>query len=113
MRKSIVAFLAVVACFGAVGVAQADAGGYIEYVNHVGVGSGQNYFGPYTVLYAAVTEPYGYGLGCAGIRGWGLGCPTESFEDGYYILSQDVVSEPYIHNHSTYTSYFNGLYFYE
>ena len=110
MRKSIVSLLAVAACFGIFGVAQAYAEGHSEYAHHIETGSGENRFGPNTVLYAAVTEPYGAGIGCAGIRGYGLLCPAE-FEDGVYVLGGNVISEPYLHNHSTFTSYFNGLYF--
>jgi hypothetical protein len=67
MRKAIASFLAVLACFGVVGVAQASA--YTEYANHVGVESGANYFGPYVSVYAAATELYRVGIGCAGLRG--------------------------------------------
>jgi hypothetical protein len=110
MRRSLVAtVLATVACIGTVGVAQADA---VEYVNHVGIGSGANYFGPFVTLFAAETIGYGSGLGCAGIRGIaGVVCETVPGEKATIVLSSDVNSEPYIHNHATFTSFFNGYYY--
>jgi hypothetical protein len=109
MRRSLIAVLATLAGFATVGVAQADA---VEYVNHVGIGSGGNYFGPFVTLFAAETIGYGQGLGCAGIRGIsGVVCETEPGQKATIVLSGDVNSEPYIHNHATFTSYFNGYYY--
>jgi hypothetical protein len=108
MRTRAVALLTIVACCCAFAAAQAGA---VEYVNHAGVASGANYFGPYVSLYAAETYPYGEAIGCAGIRGYGLYCPPNSHEDAGYVLGEYVDSEPYIHNHATYTSYFNGYYY--
>ncbi|HWE28493.1 MAG TPA: hypothetical protein VHB97_10845 [Polyangia bacterium] len=112
MRKSrslVAALLAALACMAAVGVADADAA---EYAHHVGIASGANYFGPYVTLYAAETIGYGSGLGCAGIRGIsGVVCETEAGSKATIVLSEYVASEPYIHNHATFTSYFNGYYY--
>jgi hypothetical protein len=101
--------LAAVACGGTFGVTEAGA---VEYVHHVGVGSGANYFGPYVTLFAAETIGNGSGLGCAGIRGIsGVVCEMEPGSKAVIVLSRDVNSEPYIHNHSTFTSFFNGYYY--
>jgi hypothetical protein len=110
MRRSLIGtVLAAIACCGAFGAGQADA---IEYVNHVGIGSGANYFGPFVSLYAAETIGYGQGIGCAGIRGVsGVVCEPEPGAPATIVLSSHVSSEPYIHNHSTFTSYFNGYYY--
>ena len=110
MRKiRIAALLATLACFGALDVAGAQA---VEYVNHVGIEPGANYFGPLVTLDASEVVGYGSGIGCAGIRGVsGLGCEPEPGAVGFVVLSSDVKSEPYIHNHSTFKSYFNGYYF--
>lgn len=114
MRKNIITLLAVLACFGAFGAQQAFAYGEVKWATHVRVGGGENYFfGSSIVLYASAGEPYGQGLPCGGIRGYGLGCATKVGEDGYYILSHDVTAEPYLHDHSTFESYFNGWWFYE
>lgn len=108
MRKRIAVLVATLACFGALGVTGAQA---VEYVNHVKVEGGANYFGPYVELYSAETYPYGTAIGCAGVRGVGLNCPTKSGEVAIIVLPFDVEAEPYIHNHATFTSYFNGYYF--
>jgi hypothetical protein len=110
MRRSMLAALvAVLACFGALGAADAEA---VEYVHHVGVAGGANYFGPFVSLFAAETVGFGSGLGCAGIRGIaGVNCETEPGAKAIIVLSNDVNSEPYIHNHSTFTSFFSGWYY--
>lgn len=110
MRKSqIAAILAGLACFGAVGVANAEA---VEYAHHVGIESGNNYFGPYVSLYVSEVWGYGQGIGCAGIRGIsGVSCEPEPGAYAAVVLSSDVDSEPYVHNHATYKSYFDGWYF--
>jgi hypothetical protein len=108
MRKRTITLLAALACFGAFGVAEAQA---VEYVYHQRVESGANYFGPYVELYAANTYPFGVAIGCAGIRGIGLNCPPKSEEIAGIVLPYDVESEPYIHNHATFTSYFSGYYY--
>jgi hypothetical protein len=110
MRKiRLATLLATVACCGAVGVANASA---TEYVHHVGIGSGGNYFGPFVSLYASEVIGYGQGIGCAGIRGVsGVVCEPEPGASAAVILGSRIKSEPYIHNHATFTSYFNGYYY--
>ena len=108
MRKRVITLLAAFACFGAFGATEAQA---VEYVNHVKVEGGANYFGPYVLLYVAETYPFGTAIGCAGIRGVGLNCPANSGEIATIVLPWDVESEPYIHNHATFTSYFSGYYY--
>ncbi len=108
-KTLITTLFATLACAGTFGVAGADA---VEYVHHVGIGSGANYFGPFVRLFAAETIGYGSGLGCAGIRGIsGVVCEAEPGSKAVIVLSNDVNSEPYIHNHSTFTSFFNGYYY--
>ncbi|HEY2631360.1 MAG TPA: hypothetical protein VGI26_03175 [Solirubrobacteraceae bacterium] len=108
MRKRLIILLASLACFGAFGATSAGA---VEYVNHVKVESGANYFGPYVLLYIAETYPFGTAVACAGIRSVGLNCATKSGEVAGIELPWDVESEPYIHNHATFTSYFSGYYY--
>jgi hypothetical protein len=108
MRTRALALLLALTCCLSFAVAQAGA---VEYANHVGVESGANYFSPYEYMYAAETTPYGEAIGCAGIRGYGLYCPPNSHEAAGYVLGGYVYSEAYIHNHATYTSYFNGYYY--
>ena len=108
MSKRIVTLFATVACFFVVGIAQAQA---VEYAHHQEVGGGANYFGPYVELFVAETYPYGTAIGCAGVRGVGLDCPSKSGEVASIVLPFDVEAEPYIHNHATFTSYFNGYYY--
>jgi hypothetical protein len=108
-RLSIAALLGTLACMGSFGVAEAEA---VQYANKVAVESGANYFGPFVNLYAAETIGTGSGLGCAGIRGIsGVVCETEPGSKAVIILSNHVASEPYIHNHSTFKSVFNGFYY--
>ena len=110
MRRSLIGtVLATIACCGVFGAGQADA---VEYVNHVGIASGANYFGPFVSLYASETIGYGQGIGCAGIRGIaGVVCEPEPGAPATIVLGSHVSSEPYIHNHSSFTSYFNGYYY--
>ncbi len=108
MRKSIVATIAALSICAAAGAVPAGA---VEYAKHVEVGSGANHFGPYVYFYAAETYPWGSAIGCAGVRGVGLNCPANSNEIAIIELPYDVEAEPYIHNHSTWTSYFSGFYY--
>jgi hypothetical protein len=109
MSKKLIATLAVaLASCSAVTAAPATA---VEYAKHVEVGSGANHFGPFVYFYAAETVPFGSGIGCAGVRSVGLNCPGNSGETAVIELPFDVESEPYIHNHSTFTSFFSGFYY--
>jgi hypothetical protein len=108
MRKKLLALLTGFATMAAFGAGPAAA---VQYANHVEVGGGGNHFGPYVYLYAAETYPFGTALGCAGVRGVGLNCATNSGEVVGIVLPFDVEAEPYIHNHSTWTSYFSGYYY--
>lgn len=108
MRKRMITLLAALACFGAFGVAEAQA---VEYVYHQKLEGGANYFGPYVLLYVAETYPFGTAIACAGVRGVGLNCAPNSGEVAGIVLPWDVESEPYMHNHSTFTSYFSGYYY--
>src|ERR1700757_355117 len=107
MHKRLIAVLVTVVSCGAIAAAPAAA---VEYAHHVEVVGGGNHFGPYVYFYAAETFPYGTAIGCAGVRGVGLNCPSNSGETAVIVLPFDVEAEPYIHNHSTWTSYFNGYY---
>ena len=108
MRKRTIILLASLACFGAFGTTSAEA---VEYVNHVKVEGGANYFGPYVLLYLAETYPFGSAIACAGIRGVGLNCASNSGAVAGIETPWDVEAEPYIHNHSTFGSYFSGYYY--
>ena len=110
MRKShLAALLASLVCFGAVGVAQAEA---TEYAHKVGVGSGANYFGPFVALFASEVIGSGTGIGCAGIRGVsGVVCEPEPGAPATVVLTGYTASEPYIHNHATFTSVYSGWYY--
>jgi hypothetical protein len=108
MRKRLTIALVALASLGAIAAAPAVA---VEYAYHVEVGSGGNHFGPYVYFYAAETYPFGSAIGCAGVRGVGLDCPSNSGEIASIVLPWDVEAEPYIHNHSTWTSYFSGYYY--
>lgn len=101
--------LATVACSLAAGAGSASA---TQYASHVGVEGGANAFGPFVSLHAAETVGFGSGLGCAGIRGVaGVVCEIEPGEAAVINLGSYVNSEPYIHNHSTFKSFFNGFYY--
>jgi hypothetical protein len=108
MRKKLIALAAALAAFGAFGAGSAEA---VEYANHVEVGGGGNHFGPYVYFYDAQTYPFGSAIACAGVRSVGLNCAANSGEVAGIALPWDVESEPYIHNHSTWTSYFSGYYY--
>lgn len=108
MRKRLTAAILALACGCCFGVAQAQA---VEYAKHVEVVGGGNRFGPYVYFFAAETFPFGSALPCAGVRGVGLNCSTKEGEVATITLPFDVEAEPYIHNHSTWTSYFSGFYY--
>ena len=110
MRRSRIAVaLATLACLGAASATSAQA---VEWGHHVGIGGGGNAFGPFVHLYDSETVGYGSGLGCAGIRGIaGVVCETKAGENVALVLGGYVNSEPYIHNHSTFESFFNGYYY--
>ena len=108
MRRALVSTLAAFVCLLSVGAASAGAA---EWAHHVGVGSGANVFGPLLRLNASEVVGYGSGLGCAGIRGYGSVCESSPGEYVVVTTGGDVSSEPYIHNHSTFESFFNGWYY--
>ena len=109
MRGShLAAVLATLAGFGALG---APSAGAVQWATHVGIGGGGNAFGPVVRLFVSETQGYGSGIGCAGIRGVsGVVCEGKARERVALVLGGDVTSEPYIHNHSTFESFFNGWY---
>jgi len=108
-HKYLATVLVTLACLGTAGTSSASA---VEWANHVGVGGGGNAFGPFVRLFVSETAGYGSGLGCAGIRGIsGVVCETNPGEAVAVVLGSDVSSEPYIHNHSTFESFFNGFYY--
>ena len=109
MRRShLAALLATLASFGALGTTGAGA---VQWASHVGVGGGGNAFGPVVRLKVSETEGFGSGIGCAGIRGVaGVICEGSPKERVALVLGGAVTSEPYIHNHSTFESFFNGWY---
>jgi hypothetical protein len=108
MRRAFVSTLAALSCLLAGGISSAAAA---EWAHHVGIGSGGNVFGPVLRLDASEVVGYGSGLGCAGIRGYGSVCETKAGEYVVVTTGGDVTSEPYIHNHSTFESFFNGYYY--
>ena len=73
-----------------------------------------SYTGPTVALFASNTESYGSAIGCSGISGLGVNCNTYTDPGGYlttgFVWYYDVWSQPYIHNHSTWTGWFNGFY---
>ena len=101
--------VAIACCLAALAAGQAQA---TQYATHVGINSGANFFGPSVTLFASETAGYGQGLGCAGIRGVsGVVCEETPGEFVAVVLEKSVKSEPYIHNHATFKSYFDGWYF--
>ncbi len=108
MRKALLSTLAALLCLLSAGASSAAA---VEWAHHVGIGGGGNAFGPLVRLDASETVGYGSGLGCAGIRGWGSICETSPGQYVVVTTGGDVSAEPYIHNHSTFESFFNGWYY--
>jgi len=108
MRRALVSATAAVACLLASGAPSASA---VEWAHHVGVGGGGNAFGPFVRLDASEVVGYGSGLGCAGIRNFGSVCESSPGEFVAITTGGDVSSEPYVHNHSTFESFFNGYYY--
>lgn len=109
-KKAVGTIAALMTCLACVAWGAGSAGA-VEYAKHVEVGPGANHFGPFVYFYAAETYPAGTAIGCAGVRSVGLNCAANSGEVAIIELPWDVESEPYIHNHSTWTSYFSGFYY--
>ena len=107
MRRAVVSTLVALTCLAAA----ASSAAAVEWAHHAGVGGGGNVFGPFVRLDASEVVGYGSGLGCAGIRGFGLACESKPGEFVVLSTGSDVSSEPYIHNHSTFGSFFNGYYY--
>ena len=109
-RRFAAALVTACACLAAAfAPASADA---VEYAHHVGVAGGANAFGPFVSLFASEVVGYGEGIGCAGIRGIsGVNCESSAGAAAAVVLGGNVNSEPYIHNHSGFTSFFNGWYY--
>jgi len=109
MRKIrlLIAVVAVV-CLGVFGVAQAQA---LEWAgNGYYLASGQNGFLNSSV-YLYASDGYGENRAvCAGIRGVGDSCAGRGYI-AEYVLSSDVYSEPYLHNHDAEGGYFHGFYY--
>jgi hypothetical protein len=105
------ALAAMTCCLGAAGTAASEAQA-TQWVTHAGIEGGSNFFGPSVTLFASETVGYGVGLGCAGIRGIsGVMCEQTPGEFVAIIIENSVKSEPYIHNHSTFKSFFDGFYY--
>ena len=108
MRARVIGTLAaLVTALVLLGASTAQA--WTLWANHEGIKSGENKFGPFVWLSAALVEPAGTGLICAGIRGFGLSCPSRT-EKVVFSAGGVVSSEPYAHNHSPFTSGFTGYY---
>jgi hypothetical protein len=112
VRRAFVSTLAAFVSFVCLLSMGASSAAAVEWAHHIGIGGGGNAFGPFVRLDASETVGYGSGLGCAGIRGIsGVVCETTPGEFVSVVLGSYVSSEPYIHNHSTFESFFNGYYY--
>ncbi len=109
MRKGIAVVLALMALAGASVAPAAEAA--IEWAHHVGVFSGESVFGPEVNTYASAGEPYGSGIPCSGLSGWGSECAKKVGENSLYALSFYVKAPVYLHDHSEFKTYFNGYFF--
>jgi hypothetical protein len=105
--KRLVSLIAITACLLAVGVAPAQA--WVLWASSHGIKSGESVLGPNVELIENLTEPLGSGIICAGISGYGSFCPSEAVSVDYQ-LGNVVKSEPYAHDHSSFTSGFNAWY---
>jgi len=106
-RKRLVSLIAVTACLLAVGVAPAQA--WVLWASSHGIKSGESVLGPNVNLSENLVEPLGSGIICAGVSGFGSFCPSEPVSVVYQV-GKVVKSEPYAHDHSSFTSGFNAWY---
>lgn len=109
MRKRIVtlAALALLALGGSAPAADAT----VEWAHHIAVYPGESVFGNSVNTYGSEGQPYGSGIPCAGLSGWGSECAHAEGQNAVFLLSFYVGAPPYLHDHSTWKTYFNGLYF--
>jgi len=92
-----------------VGVGQASASEWVQWATNHGIKSGESVFGPKVELIWNLTEPAGVGIICPGIRNEGLICPPEARAQIFEAF-KTINSEPYAHDHSTFTSGFSAKY---
>ncbi len=112
MRKRLASLATILACLGTIGVTVGTpiaSAVFIEWTHNHSIASGANVFGPKVELYESATEPTTSAIICSGIRFYGLNCPPGN-EDAFFELSSRVVSEPYAHDHSTFSGAFDGFY---
>lgn len=105
MRARLVTTLTLAAAILALAAASAQA--WVNWAYKHGIRSGESVYGPRVVLAENLVEPQGVGIICAGIRGYGLYCPP-SAESVIFFAGGLVTSEPYAHDHSSFTSGFSA-----
>jgi len=105
MRTRLTAALALTAATLTLGAASAQA--WTNWASKHGIQSGESVYGPRVQLVENLVEPQGSGVICAGIRGYGLYCPP-SAESVIFSAGGRVTSEPYAHDHSSFTSGFSA-----
>jgi hypothetical protein len=109
MRNRI--FLATLVSLALVGAGAPAADAAVEWAHHVGVFPGESVFGNEVNTYASAGEPYGSGIPCSGLSGWGSECAKTVGEKSLFVLSFYVKAPPYLHDHSEFKTYFNGYFF--
>ena len=108
-KRLLTVLLALLICMGVFGVASAQADYWHQFMNHTYLGTGANYF---DAEYYDVIDVEGASTGaaaaCVGMSGTGrkvCGGEGEKVDTGYVGFG----GTPYLHNHSTWNSYFNAF----
>ena len=97
--------LAVLAAVLTVGASSAFAYSEEEFMNHTFLESGHNYFSPVHTIYLVWGESAGSAAACVGIQTLGNNCGGEGQYVEYGHPGGDYNSA-YLHDHSTWNSYF-------
>jgi len=113
LRKGVLAVvLALLVGSSAVAVSSASAYSVETFMSHTYLESGQNYFARLHYTFSVFGLSAGSAATCVGIQGYGKTCGGEGQEVEYGV-GGGVYATAYLHNHSTWNSYFYAEDIYE
>lgn len=105
VRQALASSAAVIVVFLALGTSLAFAYSEEEFMNHTFLESGHNYFSPTHTIYLVWGESAGIAAACVGIQYVGDNCGGEG-QYVEYVHPGGAYDSAYLHDHSTWNSYF-------
>jgi hypothetical protein len=112
LRRGVALTAALLVCAATVGASSANAYSVETFMDHTYLESGQNYFAKLNYTFDVFGESAGSAATCVGIQGYGKNCGGEGQPISYTLVGGAYASG-YLHNHSTWNSYFYGETIYE